>query len=147
MGGANVDVRTGGGGSYRGGEGQTPSDLSFSAPDLVLAVSQTATEIKFERKWTQNARPLIAHESFTLDGKDNIVRDSAGNVESKSKTKWRKGGLIIDSVHQVAAGGRSVEVRVKQEFSLSSDGQALNIKTTQEIPNGKVVIKQIFKKS
>lgn len=147
MGGNSADVRTGGDGSYRGGEGQLPSGLESSAPDLVIAITQTETEIKFERRWTQAGRRLISHESFTLDGKDNIVRDSAGNIETKSKAKWRKGGLTIESVHQVPAGGRTVEVRVRQEFSLSKDGQVLSIKETQEIPSGQVVIRQTYKKS
>lgn len=147
-GGGSVDVRTGGDGEYRGGEGRMAGrNDNYSAPDLVLAIAQTATEIKLERKWTQDGQPLISHETFMLDGKDNIVRDEAGRVETKSKAKWRKDVLRIDSVHQVRASGRTVEVRVRQDFSLSEDGQELGIKTTQEIPNGQVVIRQTFRKS
>jgi hypothetical protein len=148
MGGGDVDVRTGGEGSYRGGEGPSPQNLkNFSPNDLVVAIDQTETEIKFERKWTQDDQPMVSHEELALDGKESIVRNSAGKVESKSKAKLRKGCLIIERIHQVPAGGRTVEVRAKQELSLSQDGQVLNIKTTQELPSGQILIKQTFKKS
>jgi len=145
--GNDSDVRTGGDGSYRGGEGRLPSiPKKFSAPDLVMTVAQTPTEIKLERTWTQDGQPLISHESYTLDGKDNIIRDAAGKIETKSKAKWRKDGLMIDSVHLVQAGGRTAEIRVRQEFSLSKEGRVLIIKTTQETQSGEVAIRQTFKK-
>lgn len=149
IGGGSSDVRTGGDGSYRGGEGSLPESLAdSSAKDLILSVIQTETEIKFERRWTRNdGQPLISHEGFTLDGEDNIVRNSEGKVETKSKAKWRKNGLSIESVHYVPAGRRTVKVRVRKEFSISKDGQVLNLKTTQEIPTGRIVIKQTFNKS
>jgi hypothetical protein len=148
MSGGDVDVRSGGDGSYRGGEGSLPSSFkNFSAPDLVISITQTATEINLEKRWTVDGQPLISSENYKLDGKENIVRDSITNMVGKSRAKWRKGGLTIDIVQQVSTGGRIVEVRVKQEYSLSKDSQLLNIKTTQEIANGQVVIKQTFKKS
>ena len=147
VGGGNSDVRTGGEGSYRGGEGAVPKSLdSSSAPDLILSIVQNVTEIKFERTWTRDdGQPLISRESFTLDGEDKVVRNSEGKVESKSKTKWHKKELRIESTHYVSTGRRTVKVRVRQELSLSEDGQMLNLKTTQEIPTGRIIIKQTFK--
>jgi hypothetical protein len=148
MSGGDVDVRNGGDGSYRGGEGSLPSSFrNFSAPDLVISVTQTAAEINIEKRWTVDGQPLVSSENYKLDGKENAIRDSTTNMVGKSRAKWRKGGLTIDIVQQVSAGSRIVEVRVKQEYSLSKDSQVLSIKTTQEIANGQVVIKQTFRKS
>jgi len=148
MGGGDVDVRMGGAGGYEGGEGRSGKGVKNDAPkDLTLKIDQSAAEIKLERNWTKDGQPLVSHESFTLDGKENLIRDAAGNVDTKAKAKWRKGALLIESVQKVLAGGRTIEVKSKQEYSLSKDGQQLTIKTSQEIPSGENVSKQVFKKS
>ncbi len=148
MGGGDVDVRMGGAGGYEGGEGRSGSGAANDAPkDLTLKIEQSAAEIKLERTWTKDAQPYISHETFSLDGKEKLIRDAAGNVDTKAKAKWRKEALLIESVQKVSGRGRSIEIKSRQEFSLSKDGQQLTIKTSQESPSGEVVSKQVFKKS
>ncbi len=148
VGGGSVDERRGGDGGYLGGEGKLPTSLkSFSAPDLVVTITQTPTEINLEKRWSVDGQPFVSNENYKLDGKENIVRDSTTNAVSRSKAKWRKNGLALEIVQQVPSGGRIAEIRVKQEFSFTKEGQVLSIKTTQEVRNGQVVIKQTFKKA
>jgi hypothetical protein len=88
--------------------------------------------------------PVI--QIFTLDGKENVNPDERGRGEYKSKSKWHKESLVIDGNLDASGGGRSSEVHVKQELSLSKDGQILTVKTSRTTTQGTVSLKQTFKK-
>ncbi len=140
--------RGGGADTFPGAEGSWPTPRkSTTSQDLILTIVQSASEITLERQWTQNGQPQSAKESFTLDGRENVNRDGAGNVEVRSKTRWRKNGLIIDGVQQISAGKRPMQVRVRQELSLSKDGRQLIVTTSTESTRGQLVNRQVFKKS
>jgi len=112
-----------------------------------LAITQTATEIKIERKWSRDGKEQSVQQSFTLDGSENRNPDDMGRGEFKSKTKWHKSSLVTEGNQQMATGSRDIAMRVKQEFSLSKDGQLLTVKTTRDTPRGQMNTKQIFRKS
>ncbi len=140
--------RGGGGDTYPGAEGSWPTPRKSPTPqDLTLTIVQNVSEITFERQWTQNGQPQSAKESFTLDGRESLNRNGAGNVDVKSKTRWRKNGLVIDSVQHISAGKRPMQVRVRQELSLSKDGRQLTVTTSTESTRGQLVNRQVFKKS
>jgi hypothetical protein len=146
----------GGGGSRRGGAGypgggrraggtpDSPGEEESQA--LTLTITQTETELKMDRKRNLGTGQLPVTQTFTLDGKENSNPDERGRGEYKSKTKWHKESLVIDGTQQGSGGGRSLETRIKQELSLSKDGQVLTIKTSRITPQGTMTLKQTFKK-
>jgi hypothetical protein len=99
-----------------------------------------------DRKRNLGTGQLPVTQTFTLDGKENSNPDERGRGEYKSKTKWHKESLVIDGTQQGSGGGRSLETRIKQELSLSKDGQVLTIKTSRITPQGTMTLKQTFKK-
>ena len=140
--------RRGSGDTYPGSEGSMPIPRKSATPgDLSLTIVQSPSEITLERHWTQGGQLRTARESYTLDGKENMNRDEAGRVELKAKAKWRKNGLVIDGVQQISTGNRTMEIRIKQELSLSKDGRQLTVTTSRESTRGQIVSKQIFTKS
>jgi hypothetical protein len=88
--------------------------------------------------------PII--QTFSLDGKENTNPDDRGRGEFKSKAKWGKSNLVIEGVQRSSFGGRDLEMRLKEDLSLSKDGRVLTIKTSITTPNGPITVKQTFKK-
>ena len=138
-----------GGGGRRGGQrGQGPAaDNSYEVQDLQLTIAQSASDIKIDRKWSRDGDQKSLQQTYLLDGSENRNPDDLGRGEISSRAKWHKGNFVIEGNQQVAAGNREVAMPVKQEFSLSKDGQSLTLKTTRNTPMGLLTIKQVFKKS
>jgi hypothetical protein len=102
--------------------------------------------MKVERKRdSEGGQPPVV-QTFTLDGKENVNPDDRGRGEYKSKAKWHKENLVIDGTQHGGGGGQSTETRVKQELSLSKDGQVLTVKTSRTTSQGTLSLKQTFKK-
>ncbi len=138
-----------GSGGYPGGPGSRSPGASVPAEitDLTLAITQSPTEVKIERKWTRDGNERSVVQTFALDGSENRNPDDTGRGEVSSKTKWHKSTLVTEGSQQTSAGNGDVEMQVKQEFSLSKDGKVLTVKTTRQTPTGQLSIKQFFHKS
>ncbi len=139
---------TRGGGGYPGRGGQAPAANMPSEPaDLTLAITQSPTGIKIERKWTRDGNEQTVVQNFSFDGSESRNRDDLGRGELSTKGKWHKRTLVIDGSEQVLVGSRDVDMHFKEEFSLSKDGKALTVKKTRQLPAGLVTVKQTFRKS
>ncbi len=124
-------------GGPEGGEGVEPEALT-------LDIQQSAEEIQITRKWNQNGENREVKQSFTLDGKENS-NDAAMGGEFRSKTKIHKGAIILEGT-QRGLGGRDVESKVKEEYSLSKNGD-LTIRTSRQTSRGLLELKQTFKRA
>jgi hypothetical protein len=143
----------GGGGRYPGGGGGNPGSRTPSPEfgggeekDLTLNIDQTATELKISRQWTSNDKPQTLEQTFTLDGKEIENPAPTGGV-IVTKSKWSKGTLVTEGTQQILMGEREVDLRIKEECSLSKDGKTLTIKTTRKSERGQMQVKQTFKRS
>ncbi len=136
----------GAGGGYPGGNGSEAGAPPEQA-NLVLTIEQTADELKITRKWNRDGKPHQVMQTFTLDGKENDNETNAGGGDFRSKTKWHKRDLVTEGTQQISTGNRNFEIHVKEEFSLSKDGQVLTLKTSRITPGGQMQIKQTFSKS
>jgi hypothetical protein len=139
------------GGGRRGSGGQgggTPgAGAAMEETNLVLTIQQTATELQVTRKWDRNGKERNVTQSFTFDQKENQNESIFGGGEFISKTKWHKKSLVTEGTQQTSMGNREVTFRVKEEYSLSKDGQTLTLKTARTTPGGQIAIKQTFKKT
>ncbi len=85
-------------------------------------------------------------QTFTLDGKETENPVLSGGV-IVTRSNWSKGTLITEGTQQISLGDREVDLRIKEEYSLSKDGKTLTIKTTRQSARGKMELKRTFKKS
>jgi len=154
-GGRRMGGYPGGGGGYPGGGGagrypgsRTPSpELSGGdEQDLTLNITQTENELKISRQWTQNDKPQTLEQTFTLDGKEIENPAPTGGV-IVTKSNWSKRTLVTEGTQQISMGDQEVDLKVKEEYSLSKDGKILTIKTTRKSERGQMQLKQTFKKS
>ncbi len=141
--------RDGGGGGWPGGgrsgvpdQGQAPEDVGLS-----LVITQTPTELKMERNREGDLNEKPVAQVFTFDGTENVNPDDRGSGTFKSKSKWNKSNFVIEGTQRVTSGNRDLEMKVKEELSLSKDGQVMTIKITRQTPMGQSSVKQTFKKS
>lgn len=136
----------GGGGGYPGSRTPSPEFGRGEEKDLTLNIEQTATELKIARKWTSNDKPQTLEQTFTLDGKETENPAPTGGA-IVTKSNWSKGTLVTEGTQQISMGDREVDLRIKEEYSLSKDGKTLTIKTTRKSAQGQMQTKQTFKKS
>jgi hypothetical protein len=145
----------GGGGGRRGGGGmgsgvprsgsQGGERGAADESGMVLTITQNATEFRVERK-RGSGEQVPVEQKFTLDGNPNSNPDERGRGEFVSKAKWHKEKLEIEGNLNISIGGRNIPTRVKQEFSLSKDGQVLTVKTSRMVDQGTSTTQQTFQK-
>ena len=146
----------GGGGGFPGGGGRRAGTGGGSTPDagaypeegdLALTISQSPAELKMERRRGGDSKEEPITQVFTLDGKENTNPDDRGRSEFTSTAKWNKKSIVIEGTQPASVGGRELQMKFKEELSLSKDGQTLTIKTSRMTPRGTLTIKQTFKKA
>lgn len=125
---------------------RAPEFGSEDEKDLTLRIEQTASELKITHKWTRDDKPQTMEQTFTLDGKESDNPAPSGGA-MVTRSNWHKGSLVTEGTQQISMGSGEVDLRIKQEFSLSKDGKTLTVKTTRSTARGQMQIKQIFKKS
>lgn len=148
-GGGGGGRRGGGGYPGRGGQGgQVPgAGMPVETQDLTLAITQDPTQMSIERKWTRDGMQKSVRQNFSFDASESRNQDDMGRGEMTSKCRWHKSTLVIEGGEQISAGNRDVDMRIKQEFSLSKDGKFLTVKTTRQTARGLMSAKQVFRKS
>jgi hypothetical protein len=134
------------GGGYPGSRIPGPEFGSDDEQDLILDIGQTANELKVMRHWTRNNKPQNMEQTFTLDGKEIENPVPSGGV-IVTRSNWSKGTLVTEGTQQVSLGGSEVDLRIKEEYSLSKDRKTLTIKTTRQSAQGRMELKQTFKKA
>ena len=132
--------RGGGGGGGRQGGPQ----------EVTLVIKQTDNELSLTRKASMGGqeRPAV-EQKFTLDGKESVnsMPGRGGQTtQVKSKAKWNKDKLLIDSVRNISTPNGDFEITTKDEYSLSSDGKVLTVTTTTTTPQSDNTAKQVYTK-
>ena len=112
---------------------------------MTLDIAQTANELKILRKWTQNDKPQSIEQSFALDGKEVENPSPTGGV-IVTRSNWKKETLVTEGTQEISMGDREVDLRIKEEYSLSKDGRTLTIKTIRKSERGQMEVKQTFKR-
>ncbi len=112
-----------------------------------MTITQSPTELRMVRRTGADEKAQPVTQVFTLDGKENTNPDDRGRSEFASKAKWSKKNIVIEGTQQSSFGGRDMEMKFKEELSLSKDGQTLTIKTSRMTQRGTLTIKQTFKKA
>jgi hypothetical protein len=124
--------RPGGG----GGGGQAPD------VEVTLTIKQDANS--FETSTQRGDRPP-RETKYTLDGKENTTTTQRGSTVSKSK--WNGDVLVIEGVQKFTnQAGDAMEMKFKDEYSLSADGKVLTVTNTSSGPQGERTSKQVYNK-
>jgi hypothetical protein len=138
-GGGGGGGRPGGGGGGQGGP-----------QEVTLVLKQTDNELSLTRKASMGGQERPAVEAkFTLDGKESVnsMPGRGGQTtQVKSKAKWNKDKLVIESVRNVSTPNGDFEITTKDEYSLSSDGKVLTVTTTTTTPQSDNTAKQVYNK-
>jgi hypothetical protein len=118
--------------------------LAAQVENLILRIVQTANEIRVMRQFTADGREQEVTQKFALDGSQCINLASDGRGDFVSRTAWEKGKLINSGTETITAERQRIEVYIKEEYSISKNGEKLTIKTMRTTPRGIVKLKQVF---
>lgn len=122
-----------------GGEGMhiaTQLEVKHAEPEL--KVSQVL-EIEDQKKTLTSV--------YRTDGQETTNPGLLPNISIVSKASWDGNRLIIDSTRNVETRRRTGQVKSKQVWSLSSDGNTLSIEMTVMTPQGERTAKLSYHKS
>jgi hypothetical protein len=103
-----------------------------------LTVTQTATEITFERETPNGVMKTV----YKLDGSDSVNAMGRGG-EVTSKSAWEGGKLVTK--YSRTMGQATVEVT--ETRSLEADGTMTVVTVTKGGPQGDMTRKMVFKKA
>jgi hypothetical protein len=112
---------------------------------LTLVVEATDTEIRVTRKMSLGGRERTTEQKYNLDGTETAVSDGRRG-EIKGKARRQGNALVIEGTQKTARRG-DMEIKVRDEWSLSDDGKILTIKSTRSGRRGDITSKQVFTKA
>jgi hypothetical protein len=86
--------------------------------------------------------------TYSLDGKETTIPSPGiGNVTIKLKAKWGKDGKTLDlSFVEMAAGGHSAMLTIKERWTPSEGGEGLKIQRSVATPDGAETVVLILRK-
>jgi hypothetical protein len=125
---------------------ETLSEILPIAPkgNLTLRIVQTDSEVQIMRQSAIDDKNRAIVQKFALDGSQSINLASDGRGDFVSRTTWEKKKLIHSGIQTITMGIQRTQTYVKEEYSISKDGEKLTIKTRSVTPQGIVKLKQVF---
>jgi hypothetical protein len=93
-------------------------------PDLTIEISVTEDVIDFKKTQTSQPRNIVWHMILSPDGREGTYTSVRGN-ELTCSGQIVEGKLVILSVSEATRDGRLVFRDVREEYSLSADGNVL----------------------
>lgn len=114
-----------------------------------LKVNGQSDSISYERTSTSQAgEPVITKESLTFDGKESESTISGGNAKKKSSAKWSDDGqsLVINSTILLNRDGETMEIKVKETWKLTDNGNSLLIESNSTSSFGENSMKLVYDK-
>jgi hypothetical protein len=137
--------RGGMGGGQRGGDipagaGRGPGG------DLSLVIQHTADHLIIIRKTGSGENERSVEQHFTLDGKGSKNPAPMGGGFINSTVEIKDNALVIQNTQSMSSPNGEMEIRSKEELSLTNGGQTLIITTTRSTPRGEESFKQVFTK-
>jgi hypothetical protein len=111
---------------------------------LTLVVDQTDTELNVARK--MGGRGRTREQKYKLDGSETSVATSNGRGEIKAKAHLQGEALVIEGTQKVTNKRGEMDVKLREEWSLSDDGKTLTIKNTRTGRRRDQTTKQVFTK-
>jgi len=110
------------------------------AGDVTLTITQTASEITFERKTGENTQKGV----YKLDGSESTITSPRGG-EIKAKVNWEGANLVIAATQTMNMGGNEMTSTSKETWSLGADG-AITVQSTRTTPRGEMTSKTVYTK-
>lgn len=105
-------------GTYVDGKIQTTS--------VDLVVRHEGNDLQVESRWSHKPATQV---NYVLSGNENTVADERGNPFTY-RTTWNDDQLVIEGYTKVSSPFGTIEIKTKEEWSLSADGRTLTITTT-----------------
>ncbi len=135
-----------GGGSMTGDRqgGDLPGVIDSQNAEMTLFITQSEKELKVTRTYHFDDRDLNVTQIFSLNGNDNINMMGMGQGEFFSKTTVEKGKIVNLGTQFMSTPERTIAV--KEEYSLSNNGQTLTLKTERTTAQGGNSSKMVFRR-
>ncbi len=146
-------VTLGGGEDPNGGNNDDGNVTPGESPaggyieNLTLLIVQTDRELQVTRRFISAGQERTIPQKFALDGSQCLNLASDGRGEFESRTNWQGGKLINSGTETITIREPRAEISLKEEYSISKNGEKLTIKTTSTTPRGVTTLKQVFNKS
>jgi hypothetical protein len=132
-------------GGSRGGEGRSGSLGGNQATTLVI--QQSDREVEITRRFVGLEGDSEVTQKLPLDGSTATNPAPGGRGgEFKSVATWEKDKLVNIGAQTMSSQKGSLDIVIKEEFSLADKGQSLVVKTTRTTPRGEMSSKQIYKR-
>lgn len=147
----NVGTAPGTGGTAKGGEvsARGRTDSSAGAPrgtEIGLVIEQTDRELKVTRRIGQGPQAVAVTQVYNLSGELVTNPSALGRAEYKSKSVWKKTKLVTEGAQTFATPKGNMEIKLKEEISLSKDGDELIVQTTRMTQDGITTTKLVYRK-
>lgn len=96
----------------------------------------------------QNGDPVTRKESLTFDGKESESTGGFGNSTRKATAKWSDDGqsMIINAVTTFDRNGEKVEIKTKETWKLTDNGQTLSIESNSSSSFGENNTRLVYEK-
>lgn len=114
-----------------------------------LKINSQADSISYERTSTSQSGDVVTtKESLTFDGKESDAITSGGNAKRKSSAKWSEDGqsLSINSTITLNRNGETIEIKVKETWKLTDNGNTLSIESNSSSSFGENSMKLFYDK-
>jgi hypothetical protein len=107
---------------------------------LSLTITQSASELRIDRRVDAAGRELVYTFTYKLDGSESV--NQMGSLVFKAKATWDGAAIVLSSVPFV--GDKPIG-QLKEIYRL--EGEQLVIETTRETPTGTFTTKTAHRKN
>lgn len=114
-----------------------------------VRVTSSDEQVSVERvSVNQNGDQVERKETLTFDGKETESTGGFGNSKRKATAKWSDDGksMIIDAVLTFDRNGETMEIKQKETWTLSEDGQTLTVLSHSSSSFGDNDMKLVYNK-
>lgn len=106
---------------------------------ISIAIAQSATEMRVERRVEASGRELVYHFTYKLDGTES--GNQMGSVLLKTKAAWEGAGLVLSSVASVEDKPLG---QLKEVYRLENGD--LVVESTRHLPTGVMTSRTVHRK-
>jgi len=127
-------------------EGNFPGRSNWENLELTLIITQSQDELKIIHRYRYEYEDKHITQTFTLNGSQdyNVMRSGRGTFFSE--TTMEKEKIINQGMHEVSAPSGDRTDVLREEYSLSDNGEILILRADRSAPKGEVSSTMVFRR-
>jgi hypothetical protein len=127
-------------------EGNFPGRSNWEDLDLTLIITQSQEKLKITHRYTYEFEDKHITQTFSLDGSQdqNVMRSGRGKY--LSETTVEKDKIVNQGRHEISEPTGNSAMPVREEYSLSSDGETLILRANRAMPEREISATMVFRR-